>query len=74
MLLLLAKKFTLFVDDIEQGEGQANISYKSGAIGVWCWETKASFDDVKITGKGVQTLAVDPRSKLASVWGEFKRE
>jgi len=68
------EKFTLFVDDIEQGEGQADISYKSGSIGVWCWETKASFDDVKITGKGVQTLAVDPRSKLASVWGEFKRE
>jgi len=68
------EKFKLFLDDIEQGEGEAGISYKNGSIGVWCWQTKASFDDVKITGKGVQTLAVDPRSKLASVWGEFKRE
>ena len=68
------EKFKLFLDDIEQGEGQAGISYKNGSIGVWCWQTKASFDDIKITGKGVQTLAVDPRSKLASVWGEFKRE
>jgi len=43
-------------------------------IGVWCWETKASFDDVKITGKGVKSLPVDPTAKLASVWGELKRE
>ena len=68
------EKFKLFLDDIEQGEGQAGISYKNGSIGVWCWETKASFDDVKITGKGVKTLPVNPKSKLASVWGQLKRE
>ncbi len=68
------EKFKLFLDDIEQGEGQAGISYKNGSIGVWCWKTKASFDDVKITGKGVKSLAVDPKAKLASVWGEFKKE
>ena len=68
------EKFKLFLDDIEQGEGQAGISYKNGSIGVWCWETKASFDDVKITGKGVKTLPVNPKFKLASVWGQLKRE
>ena len=66
--------FTLFIDDIEQGTGTSNVKYDKGMIGVWCWETKASFDDVKITGKGVKSLPVDPTAKLASVWGELKRE
>jgi len=66
--------FTLFIDDIEQGTGTSNVKYDKGMIGVWCWETKASFDDVKITGKGVKTLPVNPKFKLASVWGQLKRE
>ena len=32
------------------------------------------FTDGQITGKGVKTLPVNPKSKLASVWGQLKRE
>ena len=43
-------------------------------IGVWGWETGASFDDVTITGDNViDTLAVDPNHKLATTWGRLKR-
>ena len=66
--------YTLYINDKKQGEVSDKAYGKNGKIGVWCWETKASFDDIKITGAGVKSLAVDPRSKLASIWGEFKRE
>ena len=49
-------------------------TYKTGMIGVWAWETGASFDDVTITGDNVKdTLAVDAREKLATTWGRLKR-
>jgi len=67
-------KYTLYIDNKKQGEVSDKVYDKSGKIGVWCWETKASFDDVKITGGNVKSLAVDSQSKLASVWGELKRE
>ncbi|MFP6720637.1 MAG: family 16 glycoside hydrolase [Candidatus Poribacteria bacterium] len=67
-------KYTLYINDKKQGEVSDKVYDKSGKIGIWCWETKASFDDVKITGRNVKSLAVDPQSKLASVWGKLKRE
>ena len=67
------KKFALTINDKEQGEGTSGTTYKAGKIGVWCWKTEASFDDVKITGGNVKTLAVDPQSKLATTWGSLKR-
>jgi len=67
-------KYTLYINDKKQGEVSDKVYDKSGKIGIWCWETKASFDDVKITGRNVKSLEVDPQSKLASVWGKLKRE
>ena len=67
------KKFALTINDKEQGEGTSGTTYKAGKIGVWCWKTEASFDDVKITGGNVKTLAVDPQHKLATTWGSLKR-
>ena len=49
-------------------------TYKTGKIGVWAWETEASFDDVTVTGDNIiDTLAVDPRRKLATTWAGLKR-
>lgn len=54
----------------EESEG----TYNTGMIGVWGWETGASFDDVTITGDNVKhTLAVDPTQKLATAWARLKR-
>lgn len=54
-------------------EEKEDATYKTGKIGVWAWETGASFDDVTITGDNVEhTLAVDPRQKLATTWGHLK--
>jgi hypothetical protein len=49
-------------------------TYKTGKIGVWAWETEASFDDVTVTGDNiVDTLAVDASRKLATTWARLKR-
>ena len=65
--------FKFYINGELQGE-QKDGTYKTGMIGVWGWETGASFDDVTITGDNVEdTLAVDPNRKLATTWGRLKR-
>ena len=65
--------FKFYINGEFQGE-QKDGTYKTGKIGVWAWETAASFDDVMITGDNVvDTLAVDPNHKLATTWGRLKR-
>ena len=64
--------FQLHINGELQGE-QTDNTYKTGMIGVWGWETGASFDDVMITGDNViDTLAVDPNQKLTTTWGRLK--
>ena len=66
-------KFTLFLNGKEQGTGSSGIKYNKGKIGVWCWETQASFDDFKVYGPGIEGSAVEPQKKLALTWGKLKR-
>ena len=48
--------------------------YKTGQVGVWAWETEASFDDFTVSGDNIiDTLAVDPSHKLATTWARLKR-
>jgi len=68
--------FKLFINGEAQSEQKDGVGapYKTGKIGVWAWQTKASFDDVKVTGKNIKdTLAVEPRNKLAIIWGRLKQ-
>ena len=66
--------FKFYINGELQGEQKDN-TYKTGMIGVWGWETGASFDDVTITGDNVKdTLAVEPNNKLATTWGRLKRD
>ena len=65
-------KFEFWINDKLQGELEDG-DYKTGAVGVWCWQSKASFDDVMVEGDTVtDTLAVDPKSKLATTWSSIK--
>ena len=67
-----------FIDDQLQAEtklervGDLDV-YKKGRVGIWAWETKASFDDFKVYGPGIEGSAVEPRKKLALAWGKLKR-
>ena len=68
------ENFKFYINGELQGE-QKDATYKTGMIGVWGWETGASFDDVMITGDNVKdTLAVDPNHKLATTWARLKRD
>ena len=65
-------KFEFYINDELQGELEDG-DYEKGAVGVWCWQSKASFDDVMVEGDTVtNTLAVDPQSKLATTWSGIK--
>ena len=65
--------FEIHLNGKLQGEHKDD-AYKTGQIGVWAWETEASFDDVTVTGDNiVDTLAVDARHKLATTWARLKR-
>ncbi|MBT3266770.1 hypothetical protein HN371_06415 [Candidatus Poribacteria bacterium] len=66
------ENFELWIDG-ELQSSQSNSDYATGKVGVWTWATMASFDDFTVTGDGIDGgTAVEPRDKLASVWGDLK--
>ena len=73
MVVVDGDEFELHVNGELQGEHQDD-TYKTGQVGVWAWETAASFDDFTVYGDNiVDTLAVDANDKLATTWGRLKR-
>ena len=67
------EEFELYVNGKLQGEHEDD-TYKTGQVGVWAWETEASFDDFTVSGDNIKdTLAVEPNNKLATTWGRLKR-
>ena len=67
--------FQLFINDELQSEQQDG-TYDTGKIGVWAWQTQASFDDVTVTGDDVEdnaVFAVQARGKLTTTWGKLKK-
>ena len=68
--------FTLFLNGKKQGTVQdTDKKYGNGMVGVWVWETKASFDNLTVPGEGIgaATTAVDPRRKLATAWSRLRQ-
>ncbi|MDE0466729.1 MAG: DUF1080 domain-containing protein [Candidatus Poribacteria bacterium] len=66
-------EFQIYLNGKLQGEHKDDV-YKTGQVGVWAWETEASFDDFTVSGDNIKdTLAVDPNRKLATTWGRLKR-
>jgi len=68
--------FTLFLNGKKQGTVQdTDKKYGNGMVGVWAWETKASFDNLTVSGDGIGAgpTAVDPRRKLATVWSRLRQ-
>lgn len=64
--------FKLYINDEFQKENSDSV-YKTGQVGVWAWNTAASFDDFTVSGKNIEdTLAVDPNRKLTTTWGRIK--
>ncbi len=67
-------KFEIHLNGKLQGEHEDGM-YKTGQVGVWAWETEASFDDFTVYGDNIEdTLAVDPNRKLATTWGRIKQQ
>lgn len=65
-------KLQLWVEGKLQHEG-TDKTYPAGQAGVWAWDTDASFDDVKVTGKDIAGgVAVQPAGKLATTWGRMR--
>ncbi len=48
-------------------------TYARGKIGVWTWDTQASFDDVHVKSVSATSLTpVEPRGKLTIAWAALK--
>ena len=64
--------FKLYINDKFQRENKDDL-YETGQVGLWGWETAASFDDFTVSGTNIKdTLAVDPNRKLTTTWGSLK--
>ena len=67
-----------FINDHLQAEtklkrvGELDV-YKKGKVGLWAWESKASFDDFKVYGPDIEGQAVEPQNKLTVTWGKLKK-
>lgn len=62
------------INGIQQGVFTDD-AYAFGKVGVWTWDTQASFDDVSVTGNTTTSLtAIQPQGKLATSWANLKRE
>ena len=71
---LEGSRIALAINGIEQGVFFDN-TYPRGKVGLWTWDTQASFDDVKVNSAPTITLtAVEPHGKLATSWAAVKRK
>ncbi len=65
--------FTLYLNGNKQGTVQdEDKKYDTGMVGVWTWETKASFDNLTVTSVGI--ASVDHRQKLTTTWSLLKQD
>ena len=66
-------RIAVSINDIEQGVFFDD-TYPVGKVGVWTWDTQASFDDVSVNGATTASLtAIQPRGKLAVSWAALKK-
>jgi len=71
-LEVAGEKFTFTLNDQFQWEATDG-QYKRGKIGLWTWQTAASFDDLSVNGKGIPVgLAVKPAGKATTTWAALK--
>ncbi len=72
-IIVSGDTFKLYINDEFQKEDK-DAAYKSGKVGVWAWQTGASFDDFMVTGDNIKdTLPVEPTRKLTTTWGILKQ-
>ena len=67
-------RITVAINGIQQGVF-IDATYPFGRIGVWTWDTQASFDNVSVKGDTTTSLtAIEPQGKLTTAWAALKRE
>ena len=67
-------RIAVAINDIEQGVFFDD-AYPIGKVGVWTWDTQASFDDVTVSAAATDALtAIEPRGKLAVSWAALKKK
>lgn len=64
-------RIAVAINGIEQGVFRDS-TYPAGTVGLWTWDTQASFDDVSVTDELAPVTPVEPRRKLATSWANLK--
>ena len=73
-VVVAGSRIAVAINDIEQGVFLDD-AYPVGKVGVWTWDTQASFDDVNVKGNTTTSLtAIEPQGKLATSWAAIKRQ
>ena len=73
-VVVAGSRIAVAINDIEQGVFLDD-AYPVGKVGVWTWDTQASFDDVSVKGNTTTSLtAIEPQGKLATSWAAIKRQ
>lgn len=65
------ERIAVAINGIEQGVFRDS-TYPAGTVGLWTWDTQASFDDVSVTDELAPVTPVEPRWKLATSWANLK--
>lgn len=69
-----SSQITVAINGIKQGVF-IDETYPFGRVGVWTWDTQASFDDVSVKGDTTTSLtAIEPQGKLTTSWAALKEK
>ena len=66
-------RIAVAINGIQQGVF-TDSTYPTGTVGVWTWDTQASFDDISVTQEMTPVTPVEPQGKLATSWASLKRQ
>ena len=78
---VLEEKFICYINGKKQIE-KLDGSYETGKVGVWAWETSASFDSFTVTKNEIKedteedmkdSLNVDLSKRITTLWGDIKQ-
>ena len=71
-LVVKGSSFQFYVDGEDMGEWKDD-QLNTGMVGIRVYNAIMAVDDFDINGPGIQSSAVEPKGKVAVVWGEIKR-
>jgi hypothetical protein len=74
---LVDQILSVWVDDnqlVEDYDIQSEFEFESGMLGLICYGCHVMYDNIVVTGPGVEPLSVEVPGKLPTTWGSIRRD